>query len=186
MSEPQYRYNPKTLRYERAGFSIWRAIGSLVGYASVGFLFFVGLNIAQNELIETPLEKSLSAENKALRDYKVVLTSQLEVSNATLSSLKTDESQLNEKLFKAPAEKVVEVEQTTSQISSDDWSESMNLLNTRTTEIKNQAVAKNSFFGDRLSISKSEMPVLLNLPSIAPVASLTEKNLVSGFGARIN
>src|SRR5579864_2835693 len=104
MGNSQFRFNPKTLRYERLRFSLWRALTTVLTYAVFGFLFFVGLNLLQNFFIETKLEKSLSKENQALKEYKTILTSQLSESNVLLASLKTEETQLNEKLFEVPAE----------------------------------------------------------------------------------
>src|SRR5258707_15194647 len=102
MNEPQFRYNPKTLRYERVRFSIWRTGSAFVAYAGFAFLFFIGLNLLQNFLIETKFEKSLAKENKALTEYKAVLTSQLTESNAQLNGLKSEEAELTEKLFEVP------------------------------------------------------------------------------------
>ncbi len=99
MRKTQFRYNRKTLRYERVGFSIWRTGSTLIAYCCFGFLFFVALNFVQNYFIETKLEKSLFAENKALNEYKVVLASQIESADLALNDLKTDESKLHEKLF---------------------------------------------------------------------------------------
>src|SRR6267154_4789431 len=130
MSQPKFRYNQKTLRYERVRFSVWRTTGAFIAYACFGFAFFIGLNFAQNYFIETKLEKSLLTENKALSEYKVVLASQVESSNQALSSLKTDEAKLDEQLFEAPPEQdTPPVVQSASLVSTnEDWDESMNLL----------------------------------------------------------
>jgi len=68
MNKPKFRYNQKTLRYERVGLSVWRTLSSFIGYVSFGAVFFVGLNFLQNLIIETKVEKSLRAENTALKD----------------------------------------------------------------------------------------------------------------------
>src|ERR1041385_3424401 len=104
MSQPQFRYNRKTLRYERVRFSVWRTTGAFIAYGCFGFAAFIGLNFVQNYFIETRIEKSLRSENKALTEYKVVLASQLEEANQSLSGLKTDEAKLHEQLFEAPPE----------------------------------------------------------------------------------
>jgi len=188
MKEPHFRFNPKTLRYERVGFSIWRAAGTTIAYGCFGFLFFMALNILQNFAIETTLEKSLRAENKSLSEYKVVLASQIEASNQSLVGLKEDESKLHEKLFEAPIERESSVvEKSASKVgASDDWRESMNHLNARFQALDERTRSKNQFYGERLSLDKTDVPTLINFPSVAPVAELNEQNLVSGFGVRIN
>ncbi|MGC4020430.1 MAG: M23 family metallopeptidase [Cyclobacteriaceae bacterium] len=188
MSEPQYRFNPKTLRYEGVRFSIWRALSSFIAYGCFGFVFFVGLNILQNLFIETKLEKSLSDENKALRDYKVVLASQIETSTQQLGVLKSDEVKLHEKLFESPIEQESSIiEQIGDKVSiTENWEESMDIFNTQFKAVSEKTKAKNQLYYDYLSLEKSDVTTLMNLPSISPVKELNEKNLVSGFGVRIN
>src|SRR5882724_679847 len=188
MSEPQYRYNLKTLRYERVRFSVWRTISSFIAFGCFGFLFFIGLNILQNLFIETKLEKSLTSENKAFSEYKVVLASQISNSGDVLDQLKSDESKLHEKLFKIPAESESnKIEEVASKVSStDDWSESVSLIHKQSGKLFTKSKNQNDFYGERLHLSKKDVPVLVSLPSIAPVKELNGQNLVSGFGVRIN
>jgi murein DD-endopeptidase MepM/ murein hydrolase activator NlpD len=188
MSQPQFRYNPKTLRYERVRFSVWRTSGAFIAYGCFGFGFFIGLNFLQNYFIESNLEKSLLAENKSLSEYKVFLASQVESTNESLDHLKADEVKLHEKLFEAPVEQeTTEVIQSASIINSiEDWDESMNLLNDRFNAVLEKAKVKNSFWGDHLSLDKDDVPTLVNFPSTSPVKELNDQNLVSGFGTRIN
>jgi murein DD-endopeptidase MepM/ murein hydrolase activator NlpD len=188
MNKPKFRYNPKTLRYERVGLSVWRTLGSFIGYVTFGAAFFVGLNFLQNLIIETKVEKSLRAENTALKKYKVVLTSAVDNSNESLGELKSDESSLYEKLFELPAEQESSiVEKSADQVAeTDDWDSSMALLNQRFTQVNEKTKTKNLFFSERLALDKTDVPTLINFPSIAPVKELNDQNLVSGFGVRIN
>lgn len=189
MDEQEFRYNPKTLRYERAGFSLFRAFVTVVSYSALGVLFFIGLNLLQNLLIETKLEKSLDEENKALTGYSVILGSQLAESNALLAELKTAEADLNEKLFEVPGEiTAVEPKNENQQVAAGDDTFNNQLLKISEflTTLKTKTKRNNHFFGDRLHVKKSDLPTLLNLPSIAPVNNLVADNLVSGFGVRIN
>ena len=67
MPEIKYYYNPKTLRYERTTLSVFNLLLNFLAYLTCGVLFFVGLVILQNYIVQTPLEKSLKAENAALK-----------------------------------------------------------------------------------------------------------------------
>jgi murein DD-endopeptidase MepM/ murein hydrolase activator NlpD len=189
MGDQEFRFNPKTLRYERVRFSFWRTLMTVVSYSAFGFLFFIGLNVVQNLLIETKLEKSLNAENKALTEYKAVLTSQLSESNALLGRLKSDEAELNEKLFEVPAE-VTTVEPRNENhlvaTGEEQFNDQIAKINHHLTALHAKTKHYNHFFGDRLHVQKKDVPILVNLPSIAPVNDLLADNLVSGFGVRIN
>ena len=189
MGNPQFRFNPKTLRYERVRFSPWRAMITASSYCAFGFLFFVGLNLLQNILIESKLEKSLTNENLALNEYKTVLASQLSQSNVLLAELKTEETQLNEKLFEAPAEvNTAEPKNVNHLVATGDGSfnEQISTIGDHLSVLNTKTKSYNAIFGDRLHIEKADVSTLLSLPSIAPVKNIKEENLVSGFGVRIN
>jgi murein DD-endopeptidase MepM/ murein hydrolase activator NlpD len=189
MGNLQFRFNPKTLRYERVRFSFWRALLTLVTYSAFGFFFFLGLNLLQNFLIETKLEKSLAKENNALTEYKAILASQLIESNMLLGDLKTEEAELNEKLFEVPAEITSAEPKNENQLlaTSDGlFNDQVLKIEEYLSSLKSKTKSYNNFFGDRLHLKKSDVSVLVNLPSIAPVNNLVAENLVSGFGVRIN
>jgi len=189
MGNPQFRFNPKTLRYERVRFSLWRTIITVASYCAFGFLFFIGLNLLQNFLIESKLEKSLANENQALKEYKTVLTSQLSQSNVLLAELKTEETQLNEELFEVPAEvNSAEPKNVNYLVALSDGSlnDQISTIDEHLSVLNVKTKSYNEIFGDRLQINKKDLSVLIGLPSIAPVKNLKEDNLVSGFGVRIN
>jgi len=189
MVNPQFRFNPKSLRYERVRFSFWRTLITTCSYGAFGLLFFIALNWFQNLFIETKLEKSLGKENQAMREYKAVLASQLASSNILLGELKTEEAQLNEKLFEVPTEVTdVETKNVNHLVSSGDepFDELISTLDEHLNTLNAKAKKYNQFFGDRLHVNKTDIPGLITLPSITPVKNLKEENLVSGFGVRIN
>jgi hypothetical protein len=99
MRQSKYIYNSKTLRYERAKISFLSVILSTLGLLIVAVFFFVVLVVIQNYFIETPLEKSLIAENKALSQYKVELASQLELAKIQMAALESKDKSLYEKIF---------------------------------------------------------------------------------------
>jgi len=155
----------------------------------LAFLFFIGLNLFQNFLIETKLEKSLTKENKSLTEYKAILTSQLTESNVLLSELKTEEAQLAEKLFEVPVKPTSvrpKNENHLIAIGDEPFSDQVLKIGEHLSSLNEKAKGSNDFFGDRLRLKKSDIPVLVNLPLIAPVNNLLADNLVSGFGVRIN
>jgi len=189
MGNPKFRFNPKTLRYERVRFSLWRAFFTMLSYGAFGFLFFIGLNLLQNFFIETRLEKSLAKENKALKEYKTILTSQLSGSNVILAELKSEETQLNEKLFEVPAEITsIEPKNVNQLVASGDgaFEDQVSAIDGNLIVLNKKTKKYNQFFGDRLGIKKTDVGALISLPTIAPVKNINDENLVSGFGVRIN
>jgi murein DD-endopeptidase MepM/ murein hydrolase activator NlpD len=184
MPKPQFRFDKKTLRYERVRFSIWRLLGSFIAYLSFGCLFFLLLNILQNQVIETDLEKSLKEENESLITYKASLSSQLLESKNLLQTLQTQEASLYEELFEAPRE----ISSANSEVmpNPNDMPGQISYLQNQSSRVKSKAIENNKLYGSNIAIEQGDIARLMNLPSASPVANMTPENLISGFGIRIN
>ncbi len=184
MPQPHYRYNRKTLRYERVRFSIWRFISSFVSYLCFGILFFFTLNVLQNLIIETDEERALKDENEKLVTYQASIASQLEESKKLLLALKNQEAELYEQLFEAPREKSKEAPQALPD--PENMSAQIEYLQGISSKVKSEASSKNDLFATYIDIDKEDVPKLFNLPSAQPINGISSESLISGFGIRIN
>lgn len=190
MARTKFHYNPKSLRYERVRFSVMRFAMAIVGYLVFGVVFFAALLFLQNLIIETPLEKQLRAENKALTEHKVILSSMLSESNRQLKDLKQQDLSLYQKLFETQSP------QATHQVfpereeilvsDANEFNESVTQLGDRFSELIQAARNGNQFFGLNARVDRTDIPELTATPSIAPIPSFELEKLVSGFGVRIN
>lgn len=190
MAATKFHYNPKTLRYERVKISIVNITISTFSYLAFGFLFFVGIVLLQNFIINTPTEKKLRAENKSLDQHKVLLTAQLQESNQRLAELKKQDLALYHKLFETtlPQESapVYPDREELLLAGSSDFEESVSQLSQRFSELNSAARISNSEYRFGMSIRKDDLKELTALPTIAPVQNFEVEKLVSGFGTRIN
>jgi murein DD-endopeptidase MepM/ murein hydrolase activator NlpD len=190
MAGSKFHYNPQTLRYERVKISIFNVLITLFSYLTFGFLFFVGLVLLQNLIIETPSEKKLRAENKALDDHKMLLTAQLLESNQQLGELKAKDVALYQKLFesKLPQESapVYPEREELLLAGSGDFDESIDQLSQRFSELIHSAKTSSQFFNSETHVKKEDISLLTAIPSIAPVDNFEIEKVVSGFGTRIN
>lgn len=190
MALTKFYYNPKTLRYERARFSVVRFALGIVGYLVFGFVFFAALLLLQNLIIETPHEKQLRAENRALDEHKVILTSLLSESNQQLNTLKQQDLSLYQKLFETPAsqssDQVLPEREEILVSDASEFDESVTELGNRFTELIQSAQSGNHFFSLKARVGRSDMPELMATPSVAPIENFELEKLVSGFGVRIN
>ena len=189
MAETKFKYNLKTLRYERTSISILGLSFRVFGYLTVGSLFFIGLVVLQNYVIETPLEKSLRAENEALHKHKIVLTANLQESNNQIGELKKEDQLLYEKLFETKLVVLPTLNIDKEEILAaepelfSDWEAT---TNKQLTALSQKAKNSNIAFGRSASIGKADLKTLNRLPTSAPVKSFEFDKLVSGFGKRIN
>lgn len=190
MAGTKFHYNPKTLRYERVKISIFNVLITMVGYLAFGFVFFVGLVLLQNLILETPIEKKLRTENKALDQHKVILTAQLNESNQRLAELKEQDLALYQKLFETnlPPESDPVYPDREELLIADpqDFDESIDQLSHRFTELNSAARTYNQTFRYEASIHKNDLGHVMALPTLAPVHHFEVEKLVSGYGIRIN
>lgn len=191
MPQSKYIYNPTTLGYERAKISLL-SVGSIaIGLLLVGAFFFVALVYVQNYFVETPLEKALRAENKALNHYKVELTSHLGLAKIQMGELESKDRTLYEKIF--------ETKKTTESPTADDrfdkeilladvpaFHDITGLLLKKFTDLNTTARIRSTYFGEKASIKKDDIAFLTTVPSYAPIADFDAVKLVSGYGTRIN
>jgi murein DD-endopeptidase MepM/ murein hydrolase activator NlpD len=190
MLKTKFRYNPESLRYERVKISVFNVLITLLGYLSFGVLFFVGLLLLQNYIIETPTEKQFRSENESLKQHKVLLAGQLTESNYLLEELQKQDQELYEKLFEV--KQPLEEDQTSTTrgeillAETSDFNTISNDLNNRFNSLYASAKSTNQYFRSTASVKKEDISTLFSIPSIVPVANFDLSKLVSGFGTRIN
>ena len=187
----KYIYNPATLRYDRAKISLL-SVGSItVGLVLFGAFFFVGLGYVQNYLVETPLEKSLRAENKALDHYRVELAAQLDLAKDQMTALESKDKSLYQKIFETKkTDRIPAVNaQADKEILLADAPAfhhiSASLL-AKFVDINLAARASSIYFGETARVKKKDIAFLISVPSYTPLADFDAAKLVSGYGIRIN
>jgi murein DD-endopeptidase MepM/ murein hydrolase activator NlpD len=190
MSRLRFKYNPGTLRFERARISVLNILITLVGYLAMGAVFFIGLILLQNYVIESPREKELTSENKALKQHKLILSNQLVSYNHKLAELKKEDFALYNQIFettdtqnqKTSSPDKVDI-LVANTASFNNW---ITNINRSFSGVMGQAIKSNQFFSKAASVDKTDLSRLFNIPSIVPVENFEVNKLVSGFGTRIN
>lgn len=189
MPRKKYYYNPKNLRFERKKISPLRIFSASLGYFSFGVVFFVGLLALQNRVVESPLEKSLRAENKELKKHKRIISSQIEEANLQLSLLQSKDNELYKKIFEIPRTENIAAVGGKEEIlaaSSPVFNEWTKKINNQFKSVANQAERSNSFFRLTAGVGQSDLKKLQSTPVLQPLDNFEVGQLVSGYGVRIN
>jgi len=188
MAQIKYHYNPKTLRYERTKVSVPNIVFYIFSLFLFGFLFFCAFIVVQNYLINTPVEKALRAENKALRSHKSILASKLETTQSLLDQIKQSESALHQKLFDTKLETSTTEERNPEMLlaGTKDFNSNIKSVSEKLEEFLIKAQMRSNYFHLYASVDKSDVSMMSSLPSIVPVENFDPTKLVSGFGTRIN
>jgi murein DD-endopeptidase MepM/ murein hydrolase activator NlpD len=187
MAGPKYYYNPKTLRYERAGLSIRKALFATSGVLFTGSLFFLGLFFLQNKLITTATERQLKAENKALREHHSILSSRLAASKIKLTALQQKQTDLMKKFFdidgNADGQHPVPDMLTQDEVA---FENEVTRLNARYEQTISRAYQTSLHFAGSAAVEGEKLGRVASFPGALPVESTDPDLLVSGYGTRIN
>jgi murein DD-endopeptidase MepM/ murein hydrolase activator NlpD len=189
MPQPKFLYNLKTLRFERAGFA-WREwLFNILGLAFTGAIFFAGLLYLQNRIVETPLEKSLRAENEALTRNKVIVQDELQNEGGLLASLSSADKTLHKRILLTDQVTVEKPEPLSKEILIADFSDFYTLLDqlsAKTSVSFNKAAVKNYLFSKLYWPGKKDVEELKSFPTHAPLADFRIDQVACGFGNQIN
>lgn len=189
MPNKKYYYNSKTLKFEIKKISVSKVLGNLFGYLAFGALFFIGLLVLQNYIVETPLESQYRIENESLKNHKEILTGRIQTANAQLASLQSKDNELYKKIFEIPkAEPNVTNDSREEILAASspvfmDWTET---LTNQFKAISKKAERSNKFFRLTASVDRSDLEKLYTTPVLQPVENFEIDQLVSGYGIRIN
>lgn len=189
MPNKKYYYNPKTLRFELKKISFTKVFGNAIGYLSFGALFFIGLLLLQNYVVETPLEAQYRLENESLKTHKAILNDRIQAANTQLTSLKFKDGELYKKIFEIPKQEIVAANDGREEILAAsspvfmDWTET---LTNQFVSIAHKAERSNKFFRLTASVDKSDWNKLQSTPVLQPIENFDIAQLVSGYGIRIN
>ena len=188
MALTKYYYNAKTLRYERAHLSVSGILSTVVGLLAFGAVFFVGLFYLQNKLIDTPAEKQLRTENRALKDHYKVLSAKLETSRSNLAELLNKEDNLYSTFFDASPEAAASSARGNEILVGDEkqFNETIKELTALYQSSYFNAAISNDHYSRYASVSRYDLAQIKNFPGALPVPEADENLLVSGFGTRIN
>ncbi|HEX8061301.1 MAG TPA: M23 family metallopeptidase [Cyclobacteriaceae bacterium] len=188
MPQTKYYYNAKTLRYERAHPSVSGILSTVVGLLAFGAVFFIGLFYLQNKLIDTPAEKRLRIENRALKDHYKVLSAKLETSKSNLSGLLSKEDNLYSTFFDASREAAGPADREEDILVSDgkQFKQTIKDLTSLYQSSYFNAAISNDHYSRYASVSRYDLAQIKSFPGALPVADADANMLVSGFGTRIN
>jgi murein DD-endopeptidase MepM/ murein hydrolase activator NlpD len=190
MAATKFKYNPRTLRYERIGTSIVNIALQGFGYLIFGSLFFVALVMLQNYVIVTPVERSLRSENEALDRHKIILTASLQESDARIRELKMEDQKLYERLFETKLVRHVESNTYKKEeiLTAEPglFAQWESAIKENAKAIFQKATQRNGVWGKSIHVHKSDVKTVSGLPTLSPIENLDPDKLVSGFGKRIN
>jgi len=162
-----------------------------MGLLVTGAFLCVGIIFLHNRLLETEGERALRAENKILKTHKPVLEAELLNIESTLHKLKAEDQSLYTKLFNTtpPTAAQKKSSVTKEQVLLADASQFRSILTTleeKSTELAEHSTKTNQAFGNAIHVDKTDVDLMVSIPSRIPLADPAIDKLASGFGKRVN
>jgi murein DD-endopeptidase MepM/ murein hydrolase activator NlpD len=189
MRKPIYRYNFKTCRYEASKITFGAIAGYVFGLVLTACALMIGLLLLHDFVIDSEKEVSLRKENKAMEKHSVILTHQLDEIENTLSELHTKDRELHNKFFTVTTENETRRSISREEILLGDaaaFRQSMSLLEQLTQQRLRDSQTSVENVSGVSGLDKLSLEIIGSIPFLPPIATLSEKNLLSGFGLRIN
>jgi murein DD-endopeptidase MepM/ murein hydrolase activator NlpD len=191
MRKTLYRYNEETCQYERIKVKTPDVVFYVSGILVSAILILAALLTLHDFFIDSEKEIALRKENSALSKNQATLTAQLTEIDASLEQLAQKDESLHLKFFGAPIEKPTTNNNRVSTrkillADASSFRTAIAQIEEKSGGLLHQSEITTSYFSDKLSMDLKDAERIYAMPTLPPVAELTEDKLVSGFGMRIN
>jgi len=190
MAEIKYYYNPDTCQYERIRIKKSDVFINTLGLLSTAFVLAVVIMVLFTTYYNTPSEKVLIQENKALKNHFASLNTEYSDINQMVEVL----NQRNKRIYGTIYEIDLIEESVTTETSNHDRllaeghfsDKTFYEFSTKIDKLKSDFQLGNQILPHLEKDAYNNRDLLQNIPSIQPITNKNHTALVSGFGMRIN
>lgn len=192
MAEKKYRYNTKTLSYEKIERTAKDHLLNVVTYAFTGVVFASIFLTLTYFFIDSPKEKQLKRENTQLiLQYEILnkkmdqvagVLSDLEYRDDNIYRLIMEAEPISNSIRKAGFGGVNRYEHLEGYSNSDIVIETTEKLE----QLTKQLYIQSKSFDEVIDMAKKKEEMLAAIPSIMPIANEDLKRMSSGFGMRMH
>jgi len=190
MSKIKYRFNTKSLTYEKDTVSIRKRVWQVLSYLATG-LFFATITIAlAYKYLDSPKEKQLQREIAELTLQYDLMNKRMEQVSQVLGDIQDRDNNVYRTIFeaepipesirKAGFGGVERYKELQGYSNSELMTESMKRLD----RISKQLYIQSKSFDEVAKLVKNKEQLLASIPAIQPIKNKDLKHVPSGFGWR--
>lgn len=192
MRKERFRYNPKTLSYEKEEISVGKRVLRVLLWMAPSIVLGLVLAFFFTRRIDSPKEKELKAELKKYEAEVMRMQSDINLINDVLNDIeKRDEDLYRMALY---ADKFPDELRRMGAGGSDKYAylrklpNSELLINTSSSidELERRLHAQTLSFRELIQLAKDKEKMLACIPAIQPVRNTDLKRMASGYGYRID
>jgi hypothetical protein len=190
MSRIKYKFDYKSLTYQKVRLSTKDILLKLFSYLATGLVFSTIVIALAYEFLDSPKEKMLVRENKQLMLQYELLNKRVELISAVLDDIQQRDDNIYRVIFEAePIHKDVRKAgfggvQRYKQLEGYANSELVIEANKKLDKLAKQLVIQSNSFEDVFKLAKNKAEMLASIPAIQPVSNKDLTRLASGFGYR--
>lgn len=186
----KYKYNTKTLSYERIELSFKDYFLKILGYAATGMVFAVIFILLTYTVFDSPKEKMLKQENKQLQLQYQLLNKRLDQFADVLKDIQKRDDNIYRVIFEAEPipDNIREAGfGGVNRYENLEGFESSDLLvNTskKLDKLTKQLYIQSKSYDEVFEMAKRKEDMLASIPSIMPIANKDLTRMSSGYGMR--
>lgn len=192
MSKVKYRYNTKSLTYEKVEISWQRKILAVLSFLLTGAIFGSIFFFMAYTYIDSPKEKELKRENKKLQIKYEFLNQQLDEVAAVLDDIEQRDDNIYRVIFEA--EPIAENIRKAGFGGINRYKDLEGFKNTelmiestkKMDMILKQLYIQSKSYDEVIDMAMKKKEMLASIPAIQPVSNKDLKRMASGFGYRID
>ena len=192
MSKTKYKYNPKTLSYEREELGLKDWFLKAFSFLATGGVFALMFIVVFYLFFDSPKEKQLIRENEQLKLQYKILNNRMNQLAGVLENIQERDDNIYRTIFEAePIPDNIRKAGfggANRYESLTGYDHSNLVVNTtkRLDQIAKQMYIQSKSLDDVLEMARQKEKMLASLPAIMPVANEDLTRVASGFGMRIH
>lgn len=189
MPNTKYRFNKKSLQFEKAGIPWVSHLITLLGLFIVAAILFVGLVLLQNKVVESKHETHLRLQNEALDKHKKLIQSDITEASFLLTSLKEEDNKLYKRIYltdKASQKNQSNYSMVMLEADEDQFDHALKQVTLKAAYSNRRANYRNFQLAQLYWPKKNDVEDFGTYPTRAPIKNFTLKSLACGFGEQIN
>ncbi|MGM0667781.1 MAG: M23 family metallopeptidase [Bacteroidota bacterium] len=192
MAKVKYKYNPKTLSYDRITISVRERFLRFLAYFTGSVILALLYGAIFTYLFDSPKEKVLKRENEQMRLQYELLSKDLDKVEKVLSHLQETDDNLYRTIFEAEpiASSLREggIGGVNRYEELEGYSNSSIVIETaiRLDKIKKKTYVQSRSFDELISLASEKEEMLRSIPAIMPISNKDLTRTASGWGYRIH
>lgn len=190
MSKVKYKFNTKSLTYEKVRVTIRQRIFQVLSYLAIGVVFAVVTMIIAYNFIDSPKEKQLRREADVMKLQYDLLNKKMNQVQTVLNDLQDRDDNIYRVIFEAePIPNSIRQagfggSDRYKDLEGYDNSELMKETSERLDRITKQLYIQSKSYDDVVKMAKSKEQLIASIPAIMPLNNKDLKHMPSGYGWR--